>query len=197
MYCGLIAGGQLIAILVRFSRMDFISLQYRSLFLSAIKPRLLDSAIAGKDISLRFLTTDYNLGTPVDDVVQPSTCELTVITNPAPWQLNSLSFSSNEYFRELRTREMGQSLLHTPVITSTQLPFMGNLRFCQALRPEMGVVWVAAQQTKGKGSICKIHRVGALTTYLSCLRQRVLVVSSFAESTYLFRHLFLPHGTHT
>lgn len=129
------------------------SLQNRSLFLSTIKPHLLDSAIPGKDTSLRFITTDYNLGTPVDDVAQPSLSELTVITRPAPWQLNGLPFSHEMYFQGLRTREMGRTLLHTPVITSTQLPFMGNLTFCQALRPEAGVVWVAAQQTKGKGRV--------------------------------------------
>ena len=89
----------------------------------------------------------------MDSVEQPSLSELTVVTNPAPWQLHGLPFSCDRYFQELRTREMGRSLLHTPVITSTQLPFMGNLTFCQALRPEMGVVWVAAQQTKGKGNV--------------------------------------------
>lgn len=128
-----------------------LSLQNRSWFLSTIKQHFVGTTIPGKDLSLRFLTADYNLGTPVDETAQPSTSELTVVTTPAPWQLSNLPFSCAEYFQRLQTRELGRTLLHTPVITSTQLPFMGNMTFCQALRPEMGVVWVAAQQTKGKG----------------------------------------------
>lgn len=94
----------------------------------------------------------------MDETAQPSTSELTVVTTPAPWQLSDLPFSCSEYFQVLQTRELGRTLLHTPVITSTQLPFVGNMTFCQALRPEMGVVWVAAQQTKGKGkfAVCNI-----------------------------------------
>lgn len=74
-----------------------------------------------------------------------------MITSPAQWQLQGLPFSREEYFSRLETRELGRTVLYTPVITSTQLPFTGNLTFCQALTQEMGVVWVAAQQTQGKG----------------------------------------------
>lgn len=128
------------------------SFQSRSHFLSALKPHLSDCVIPGKDLSLRFLSHDYNLGTPVDETPPSSTSELIVVTKPAPWQLQSLPFSSLEYFQRLETRELGRTLLHTPVITSTQLPFTGNLTFCQMVEPKMGVVWVAAQQTKGKGT---------------------------------------------
>lgn len=130
-----------------------------------MKPHLHDSTLPGRDLSLVFISTDYSIGTPVDDPQRPSTSELTVITNPAPWQLKSLPFSPAEYFQRLETSELGRTLLHTPVITSTQLPFMGNDTFCQMLTQQMGVVWVAAQQTQGKGkgvclSVCLCVRHG-------------------------------------
>lgn len=123
-----------------------------------MKPHLLeDSTLPGKDLSLRFLSHDFTLGTPVDSTPPSSPSELTVVTRPAPWQVNSLPFSSKDYFRQLETRELGRTILHTPVITSTQLPFSGNLCFCQLSQLAVGVVWVAAQQTKGKGQGCYTH----------------------------------------
>ena len=134
--------------------------QNRHHFLSTIKPHLLDdSSIPGKDMSLRFITHDYTLGTPVDMPPSPSASELTVVTSPAPWQVKQLPFSSQVYFRQLQTRELGRVLLHTPVITSTQLPFTGNLSFCQALGADLGLVWVAAQQTRGKGVCSSCSRL--------------------------------------
>ena len=65
--------------------------------------------------------------------------------------MRNLSFDFLEYFKLLKTRDMGRSVLYTPVIASTQTLFTGNLPFCSALTQEMGVVSVAAQQTKGKG----------------------------------------------
>ncbi len=127
--------------------------QDRSLFLSAMEPHLLDSSsLPGNEVSLEFLTTDYTLGTPVDHAPSPSPSKLTVVARPAPWQLQQLPFHPEEYFGRLETRELGRTVLYTPVITSTQLPFTGNLTFAQSLERERGVVWVATQQTKGKGS---------------------------------------------
>ena len=93
------------------------------------------------------------MGTPVDDLSQTSNSDLSIITRPAPWQLDEVPFSQSMYFSELQTRDIGRTVLHTPVITSTQLPFTGNRMFCHAFSAEMGVVWVAAQQTQGKGEI--------------------------------------------
>lgn len=126
-------------------------LQNRSLFLSAIKPHLHDSCLPGNELSLEFLTTDYTQGTPVDHTPSPSPSQMTIITRPAHWQLQHAPFSQEEYFEALETRELGRTVLYTPVITSTQLPFTGNMGFAQCLQREMGVVWVASQQTKGKG----------------------------------------------
>ena len=109
------------------------------------------SVIPGKDSSLHFISTDNSQGSPVD-LPKPMTSDFTVITQPDPMQVKNLPFSSEEYFQELKTRELGRTLLYTPVITSTQLPFTGNMSFCHALQSEMGVVWVARQQTKGKGN---------------------------------------------
>ncbi len=140
-------------------------LQHHSLFLSAIDPLLSDPVIPGKDISIRIISIDYAMGTPVDQPPRPSTSEQTIVTQPAQWQLDSLPFSSQEYFRKLETRELGRTVLHTPVITSTQLPFTGNMAFCHALQPEMGVVWVATQQTQGKGKIIMGFRRAPQTYY--------------------------------
>ena len=103
-------------------------------------------------MSAHLITTDFEDGTPVDGFPPPpGPKELAVLTNPATWQVNSLSFDFLEYFKLLKTKDMGRSVLYTPVIGSTQTLFTGNFPVCSALTQEMGVVSVAAQQTKGKG----------------------------------------------
>ena len=106
-------------------------------------------------MSARLITTNFEDGSPVDGFPStPQPTELAILTSPAKWQLRSLSFDFLEYFKLLKTKNLGGSILYTPVITSTQTLFTGNLPFCSALMPEMGVVSVAAQQTKGKGQWC-------------------------------------------
>lgn len=133
--------------------------QNRSKILSAMSP-LLDStgSISGSEMSVRLITTNFEEGSSVDgfpSLPQPS--ELAILTNPAKWQVRSLSFDFLEYFKLLKTQNLGRSVLYTPVITSTQTLFTGNLPFCSALTPDMGVVSVATQQTKGKGKQCFVR----------------------------------------
>ncbi len=125
--------------------------QSRDVFLKALSSLHCDTTIPGQEVSLRLLANDFGKETPVDDLPRPSDTQFTIITRPAKWQIDNLPFSMDDYFAELKTREIGRTLLHTPVITSTQLPFTTNMSFCQTLSSEMGVAWVAAQQTRGKG----------------------------------------------
>ena len=115
---------------------------------------LLDSSssITGTEISARLITTNFEDGSSVDGFPPPpQPSEIAIVTNPAEWQVRSLSFNSLKYFELLKTRTLGRSVLYTPVISSTQTLFTGNVPFCSALTPDMGVVSVAGQQTKGKG----------------------------------------------
>ena len=103
-------------------------------------------------MSARLITTNFEEGTSVDGFPSPpGPSELAILTNPAKWQVRSLQFDFLEYFKLLKTKDLGRSVLYTPVIASTQTLFTGNIPFSSALTPEMGVVSVAAQQTKGKG----------------------------------------------
>ena len=104
-------------------------------------------------MSARLITTNFEVdGSSVDGFPPPpQPSELAIVTNPAEWQIKNLSFNFLEYFELLKTQTLGRSVLYTPVIASTQTLFTGNIPFCSALTPDMGVVSVAGQQTKGKG----------------------------------------------
>ena len=104
-------------------------------------------------MSARLITIDFEQdGSSVDGFPPPPRpSELAIVTNPAEWQVRSLSFNFLEYFELLKTQILGRSVLYTPVISSTQTLFTGNVPFCSALMSDMGVISVAGQQTKGKG----------------------------------------------
>ena len=103
-------------------------------------------------MSIQLINTDLSSeGTPVDPFPPPSGSSLSVFTRPAKWQLNRLPFDFDSYFNHLKTAHLGRSLLYTPVITSTQTVFAGNVPLCTALTPDLGVICVAAQQTQGRG----------------------------------------------
>ena len=114
-------------------------------------------------MDLQLIPLDFSkLGTPVDPLPEPSAKNLTVVARPARWQLHSLPFNPDLYFEHLMTAQLGRTVLYTPVISSTQTVFTGNMTFCNALTPRLGVVCVAAQQTQGKGErtcyMCVAHR---------------------------------------
>ena len=118
---------------------------------------LVDStgSIKGSEISARLITTNFEEGSSVDGFPPlPQSSEVAIVTNPAKWQISGLSFNSLEYFEQLKTQTLGRSVLYSPVTTSTQTMFTGNVPFCSALTPDMGVVSLAGQQTKGKGQHC-------------------------------------------
>ena len=117
--------------------------------------------IKGSDVDILFCQADYSQGSPVDPPRKPTELLLTVITSPASWQVEQLSFDVGAYFSALTTNNMGRSLVYTPVITSTQEVLCGNLPFTLSLTAKAGVVCVAGQQTKGKGTVCMcaLHKV--------------------------------------
>lgn len=111
-----------------------------------------EGIIKGSEMDLQLIPHDFSkLGTPVDPLPQPSAKNLTVVARPARWQLHSLPFNPDIYFEHLKTAHLGRTVLYTPVISSTQTVFTGNVMFCNTLTSQMGVVCVAAQQTQGKG----------------------------------------------
>ena len=133
----------------------YLSLQNRSQFCSVVDKLQRNSCIKGSDMDIQLIETDFSRGTPVDPLPQPAPNQLCVVVRPAQWQLQSVSFEFEEYFRHLRTAHLGRTVLHTPVISSTQTVFSGNVPFCSSLTSELGVVCVAGQQTRGKGQQLK------------------------------------------
>ena len=80
-----------------------------------------EGVIKGSEMNLKLIFNDFSkLGTPVDPLPLPSSSNLTVIARPAKWQLRSLPFDSDLYFEHLQTAYLGQTVLYTPVISSTQ-----------------------------------------------------------------------------
>ena len=130
-----------------------------------------EGVIKGSEMNLRLIANDFSkLGTPVDPLPQPSSSNLTVIARPAKWQLRSLPFDSDLYFEHLQTAYLGRTVLYTPVISSTQTVFTGNVTFRNALTTQLGVVCVAAQQTQGKGEfLCSDFLSPSMCTVLCCL----------------------------
>jgi len=104
------------------------------------------------EMSLRLIEHDFRSGTSVDPPPKPHPSSQTLITNPGKWQLDSLPFNTDSYFDHLRSNHLGRTLLYTEVITTTQSLFTSNMAFSEALTQDMGVVNVAGQQTKGKGT---------------------------------------------
>ena len=124
-------------------------------------------------MNIIFCLDDYSQGSPVDPPPKPTESLLTIITNPAFWQVQQLAFDSHAYFTTLKTTNMGRSVVYTPVITSTQEVLCGNLPFSLSLTSKAGVVCVAGQQTKGKGTVCTyrmlymyVHTICAYTCTL-------------------------------
>ena len=107
--------------------------------------------IKGNEVDVLVCQDDYSQGSPVDPPLKATESLLTVISNPASWQIEQLSFDIDAYFTALKTIDMGRTLLYTPVITSTQVVLCGNLPFSLSLTSKAGVVCVAGQQTKGRG----------------------------------------------
>lgn len=87
----------------------------------------------------------------VDATPVPSANRLCVITRPTHRQLSMLLFDFQLYFSLLKTAALGRTVLYSPVMSSTQNVFSGNLSFANLLPQALGTICVAEQQTKGKG----------------------------------------------
>lgn len=107
--------------------------------------------IKGSKVDLLFCQDNYSQGSSVDPLPNSTESLLTVVTNPASWQIKQLNFDGHTYFAALTTINMGRSLVYAPVMTSTQEVLSGNLPFSLGLTTQAGVVCVAGQQTKGRG----------------------------------------------
>lgn len=122
----------------------------RALFLSNYSSQT-GTTIKGSETDVVLVLTDYTRSTPVDPPPPPTLTSLTIITRPAKWQLDAVSFDFESYQERLKTATLGRTLLYTSIITSTQSLLAGNIPFCNSLPSELGVVCVAGQQTRGKG----------------------------------------------
>ena len=110
--------------------------------------------IKGNDVDILFCQDDYSQGSPVDPPPHSTESLLSTITRPASWQVKQLSFDADVYFAFLKTTNMGRCVLYAPVMTSTHALLCGNLPFSLSLSSKAGVICVAGQQTKGKGTMC-------------------------------------------
>ena len=130
-----------------------ILLQLRSRFNSAIAPLVKkNDVIEGSEVDITLVGAGSDEeGSSVDPPPTPTASEIVLLTRPSEEQLQGMEFDVTQYTRWLRTGHLGRTLVYTPVIGSTQTVFTGNLPFTMALKPDMGVVCAAGQQTQGKG----------------------------------------------
>lgn len=96
---------------------------------------------------------DYDRGSPVDPPPPPTPRTFSIIAKPSSQQVSSQEFDCIKFFECLKTSSLGHTLLYTPVVTSTQTLFSGNVTLTGLLdHRRHGVVFVAGQQTMGKGT---------------------------------------------
>ena len=135
-------------------------MQNREKLVEALLSGLPTSVIKGSEVSTVVHTDDYSLGTPVDPPEESSETRSVVIARPSEEQLDSLEFNHKMFFSCLKTRNIGWSLLIGPVVTSTQTFFTGNIPLSTRLPSDSGIIFVAGQQTKGRGSLSAIPSLG-------------------------------------
>ena len=134
-------------------KINFASpVQLRAQFHSVMAPLVKEGVVKGNGVDIELMTSDPVIeGWSVDPPPTPAPNKIVLLTRPLQGDLEELGFDIAQYKRLLHTGHMGRTLLYTPVIGSTQTMLTGNLVFTRALRPEMGVVCVAGQQTQGRG----------------------------------------------
>jgi hypothetical protein len=119
----------------------------------ALLPVLREHCISGS-YTVEVIERDEHGGVPVD--CHPTDNKLCVLSNPSPGELSGIKFNREEYFKELHTKSMGQTVLYTPVIASTHLLYERNVPLLFVLGNRFGLVSVAGRQTKGKGEACQL-----------------------------------------
>ena len=82
----------------------------------------------GGSYTVEVIERDEHGGVPVD--CHPTDNKLCVLSNPSPGELSGIKFNREEYFKELHTKSMGQAVLYTPVIASTQSLFTMYVPLC-------------------------------------------------------------------
>lgn len=125
--------------------------------ISSVVPKLTSGVtITGSEVSIHVSNENYSdpESTPVDLPPSPSTSLLSILTNPSPWQKEEMDFDMLVYFSFLQTEKMGQVVVYTPVIPSTQTVFTGNNTFTSSFSFNGRLICVAGQQTRGKGHTC-------------------------------------------
>ena len=121
---------------------------------------------------LNFLSQDSSLTTPTglcyrgettvtitkgtEDTPPPSPSYISILTNPPAKMIEQMEFNLSQYYETLHTTRLGQVVLYTPVIASTQSVFTGNIKFATTASTS-GVICIAGQQTQGKGAPFCIH----------------------------------------
>ena len=152
-----------------------ILLQEHSLFLRSTGTTEGErNVIKGKGMDIELIPTEDGSPLPV-----PTAHHLCVITTPTQQQLNAISFDFQLYFSLLKTATLGRTVLYTPIISSTQTVFTGNLPFADSLPASLGTVCVAGRQTNGIGRYIDVGvTVGDVCTmYVSLRSHWVLGVS--------------------
>ena len=130
----------------------YIILQLRLTFDSVMAPLVKNDVISGSEVDIVLIGTDSaREGSSVDPPPTPTVNKIVLHTRPSDEQLQELGFNTSQYTRWLNTGHLGRILLYTPVIGSTQTMLTGNMPFSLALKPEMGMVCAAGQQTQGRG----------------------------------------------
>ncbi|XP_031554361.1 biotin--protein ligase-like [Actinia tenebrosa] len=110
--------------------------------LKSLRPHLSDGICKGKQVSLLFCdkSTTQNIPLTREDM-------LPVNTDHAA----QCGFDWEIYQEHLNTNTLGQMVIYTDVIPSTQTLLEGNLTFVQNIPEQIGIVAVTRQQVKGKG----------------------------------------------
>ena len=141
--------------------------QLRERFCSTMALLMKDDVIKGSEVDIELVTTDVSKeGSSVDPLPIPTVNKIVLLTSPSEVQLREeVEFDVPQYIRWLCTGFLGRTLLYTPVIGSTQTMLTGNTAFSMALKPNMGVVCAAGQQTKGIGIYKKIRTPCAIFLY--------------------------------
>ena len=105
----------------------------------------------GKEVSAVMIMDDYTLGTPVDPPEDTTETRSVIVARPRQEQIDSLGFCTQKFFNYLKTKCLGRCLLVGPVVTSTQTFFTGNFPLTSKIPQDSGLLFVAGQQTKGRG----------------------------------------------
>lgn len=105
--------------------------------------------IVGRENKVQILRRDDRGGIPVDTV--PSHNHYYLLLHPNKGEMTGLHFNVMEYLSHLQTKTLGHIVIYSPVISSTQTLFTGNIPLSESFTAESGAIAIASQQMRGKG----------------------------------------------